>query len=182
MQEQTRKSSNRYGHFTRADNAHIKIRYVLKCPMEALLLAIMHQQTTSSVMRHLRTAKKITRIHPIGSEGFRSDSERVFRNVEFVCEKYYVYMLSTNVTQYLVFRPPEWSWWVYEWGAQVRKHKYRKSPHSKKPSSSKKITQPSHRIQLHLRNIFSKEPEIHFLFEISKTLKTKRPLRIAVHS
>jgi hypothetical protein len=49
-------------------------------------------------------------------------------------------MLSTNVDQYLAFRPPHWTWWVYEWGAQVRKHKYGKSPHSKKPSSSKEST------------------------------------------
>jgi hypothetical protein len=100
-------------------------------------------------MMHLRRAEKITRSYPIHSEGFRSDSERGFRNVEFVCEKYHVYMLSTNINQYLAFRPPQQTWWVYEWGAQVRKHKYGKSPHSKKPSSSKKITQPSHRIQLH---------------------------------
>jgi hypothetical protein len=37
-------------------------------------------------------------------------------------------MLSTNVNQYLAFRPPHWTWWVYEWGAQVRKHKYGKKP------------------------------------------------------
>jgi hypothetical protein len=48
-------------------------------------------------------------------------------------------MLSTNINQYLAFRPPPSTRWVYEWGAQVRKHKYGKSPHSKKPSSSKKI-------------------------------------------
>jgi hypothetical protein len=58
----------------------------IKCPIEVLFLAMTHQQTTSSVMRHLRTAEKITRCHPIGSEGYRSDSDRVFRNVEFVCE------------------------------------------------------------------------------------------------
>jgi hypothetical protein len=89
--------------------------------MEVLLLAMMHRQTTSSVMRDLQTAKKITRSHPIGSEGFQSDSGRVFQNVEFVCEKYHVYILSTNVNQYLAFRPPQWTSWVYEWGAQVRK-------------------------------------------------------------
>jgi hypothetical protein len=49
-------------------------------------------------------------------------------------------MLSTNVNQYLAFQPPHWTWWVYEWGAQVRKHKYGKSPHSKKPSSRKEST------------------------------------------
>jgi hypothetical protein len=117
-----------YRHFTRADDAHAKTRYVLKCPMEALLLAMMDQQTTSSVMTHLRMAEKITRGHLIGSEGFRSYSERVFRNVEFVCEKYHVCMLSTKVNQYLAFRPPQRTWWVYEWGAQVRKHKYGKAP------------------------------------------------------
>jgi hypothetical protein len=49
-------------------------------------------------------------------------------------------MLSTNVNQYLAFRPPHSTQWVYEWGAQVRKHKYGKSPHSKKPSSSQRST------------------------------------------
>jgi hypothetical protein len=125
-----------YGHFTRADNAYMKTRYMLKCPMEVLLLTMTHQQMTSSVMRHLRTAEKITRSHLIGLEGFRSDFGRVFRNVEFVCKKSHVCMLSTNVNQYLVFRPPQRTWWVYEWGAQVRKHEYGKSPHLKKPSSS----------------------------------------------
>jgi hypothetical protein len=47
-------------------------------------------------------------------------------------------MLSTNVNQYLAFRPPQWTRWVYEWGAQVRKYKISKSPHSKKPLSSSK--------------------------------------------
>jgi hypothetical protein len=37
-------------------------------------------------------------------------------------------MLSTNVNQYLAFRPLQWTWWVYEWGAQVRKHKDRNKP------------------------------------------------------
>jgi hypothetical protein len=72
---------------------------------------------------HLQTTEKITKSHPIGSEGYQSDSERVFRNVEFVCEKYHICMLSTNINQYLVFQPLQWTWWVYEWGAQVRKHK-----------------------------------------------------------
>jgi hypothetical protein len=54
-------------------------------------------------------------------------------------------MLSTNVNQYLAFQPPHSTRWVYEWGAQVRKHKYGKSPHSKKPSSSQRSTiVPSH--------------------------------------
>jgi hypothetical protein len=65
--------------------------------MEAVLLAMMHQQTTSSAMMQLRTAEKMTRGHPIGSEEFWSDSERLFRNAEFVCKKYLVCMLSTNV-------------------------------------------------------------------------------------
>jgi hypothetical protein len=56
--------------------------------------------------------------------------------MEFVCEKYHVSMLSTNVNQYLAFRPPQQTWWVYEWGAHIRKYKYGKSPHSTKPSSS----------------------------------------------
>jgi hypothetical protein len=127
-------------------------------------------------------AEKITKTHLIGLEGFRSDSVRVFRNMEFVCEKYHVCMLSTNVNQYLASRPPQRTWWVYECRTQVRKHTYRKSPLSTRPSSSKKITQLSHRIQLHLRKILLKEPEIQLLYEMSKTLKTKRPSRIAVHS
>jgi hypothetical protein len=66
-------------------------------------------------------------------------------NPEFVCEKDHVCMLSTNVNQYLAFRSPHRTWWVYEWGAQVRKHKYGKSPHSKKRSSSQGSTiVPSH--------------------------------------
>jgi hypothetical protein len=74
-------------------------------------------------MTYLQMTEKITKSLPIGSEGCRSDSERVFQNVEIVCEKYHVCMLSTNINQYLVFRPLQWTWWVYEWGAQVRKHK-----------------------------------------------------------
>jgi hypothetical protein len=57
--------------------------------------------------------------------------------MEFVCEKYHVWMPSTNVNQYLAFQPPQQTWWVYEWGAQVRKHKYGESPHSIEPSSRK---------------------------------------------
>jgi hypothetical protein len=62
---------------------------------------------TSPAVTHLQTTEKITRSHLLGSEGFRCDSERVFRNVEFVCEKYYICMLSTNVNQYLAFLPPQ---------------------------------------------------------------------------
>jgi hypothetical protein len=47
-------------------------------------------------------------------------------------------MLSTNINQYLAFRPLQQTWWVYEWGAQVRKYKILKRPHSKKPLSSNK--------------------------------------------
>jgi hypothetical protein len=60
--------------------------------------------------------------------------------MEFVCKKYHVCMLSTNVNQYLAFRTLQRTWWVYEWGAQVRRYKISKSHHSKKPSSSKKST------------------------------------------
>jgi hypothetical protein len=66
------------GHFTRADDAHTKTRYMLKYPMEVLLLGMMHQQMMSSVMMYVRTAEKITRRYPIGSEGFWSNSERGF--------------------------------------------------------------------------------------------------------
>jgi hypothetical protein len=47
-------------------------------------------------------------------------------------------MLSTNINQCLAFQPPQWTQWVYEWGAQVRKYKISKSPHSKKWLSSNK--------------------------------------------
>jgi hypothetical protein len=102
--------------------------------MEVLLLPMMYQQTMSSLRRHLRMAEKITRSYPIGLERVWSDSGRVFQNMEFVCKKYHVCMLSTNIKQYLAFRPLQLTWWVYEWEAQVRKHKYRKSPHWKKQS------------------------------------------------
>jgi hypothetical protein len=49
-------------------------------------------------------------------------------------------MLSMNVNQYLVFRLLHLTWWVYKWGAQVRKHKYGKSPHSKELLSSQRST------------------------------------------
>jgi hypothetical protein len=71
--------------------------------MEVKSLDMIYQEMTSPVITHLQTTEKITRSHPIGSEGFRSDSERVFQNVEFVYEKYHVYMLSTNINQYLAF-------------------------------------------------------------------------------
>jgi hypothetical protein len=45
-------------------------------------------------------------------------------------------MLSTNVNQYLAFQLLQQTWWVYEWGAQVRKYKISKSPYSKKLLSS----------------------------------------------
>jgi hypothetical protein len=81
-----------YGHFTRADDAHTKIRYVLKDPIEALLLAMTNQQMTSSVIRHLRTAERITKSHPIGSERFWSVCNDNFemrnlyaKNIMFAC-------------------------------------------------------------------------------------------------
>jgi hypothetical protein len=47
-------------------------------------------------------------------------------------------MLSTNINQYLAFQPLQQTWWVYKWGAEVRKYKISKSPYSKKPLSSNK--------------------------------------------
>jgi hypothetical protein len=91
--------------------------------MEVILLAMTCRQMTRPATTHLQITEKITRSHPIGSEGFQSDFKRVFRNVEFVGEKYHVCILSTNVNQYWVFQPPQRTWLVYEWGAQVRKHK-----------------------------------------------------------
>jgi hypothetical protein len=79
----------------------------------------------------------------VSSNWFGEVSEHLgkyFRNLEFVYKKYHICMLSMNVNQYLAFRPLHWTWWVYEWGAQVRKHKYGKSPHLKKPSSSQRST------------------------------------------
>jgi hypothetical protein len=96
--------------------------------MKAILLGMPHRQMTSPALTHLQMTEKITRSHPIGSERFRSNSGKVFQNVEVVCKKYHVCMLSTNINQYLVFRLPQWTWWVYEWGARVRKHKYGKGP------------------------------------------------------
>jgi hypothetical protein len=49
-----------------------------------------HRQTTSLAMMHLQMTEMITKSHPIGLEGCRSDSERVFQHVEIVCEKYHV--------------------------------------------------------------------------------------------
>jgi hypothetical protein len=48
--------------------------------------------------------------------------------MEFICEKYHVCILSTNVNQYLAFRTPQRTWQVYEWGAQVRKYKILNKP------------------------------------------------------
>jgi hypothetical protein len=81
-------------------------------------------------------------------EGFEHLHEH-FQNTEFVCEKYHVCILCTNINQYLAFQPLQRTWWVYEWGAQVRKHKYGKSPHSKKPLSSTRSLKLSHQLQLH---------------------------------
>jgi hypothetical protein len=71
--------------------------------MEAILFGMTHRQMMGSVITHLHMTEKITRSHPIGSEGFWRDSQRVFRNVEFVCKKYHICILSTNVNQYLAF-------------------------------------------------------------------------------
>jgi hypothetical protein len=71
--------------------------------MEAILLGMMHRQRTSPAITHLQMTENITRSHPIGLEGFRSNSERVFQNVEFICKTFHICMLSTNVNWYLVF-------------------------------------------------------------------------------
>jgi aspartyl/asparaginyl-tRNA synthetase len=75
--------------------------------MEVVLLAIMHQQMTSSARIQVQIAKKITRGHVIYLEGFWSNSEGIFQNTELVCKKYYVAILSTNISQYLVFWLPQ---------------------------------------------------------------------------
>jgi hypothetical protein len=78
-------------------------------------------------------------------------------------------MLSTNVNQYLAFQPPQQTRWVYEWGAQVRKYKISKSPHSKKPLSSyKTYNRPSYNQVL--RKIFV--PYTRLFYNTRKTLKT----------
>jgi hypothetical protein len=62
-------------------------------------------------------------------------------------------MLSTNDNQYLAFRTPQWTWWVYEWGAQVRQYKNIEEPPLEEASSSKMIY--SHPI------IYNQVPERH---------------------
>jgi hypothetical protein len=131
-----------------------------------------HRQMRSLAITHLQTTEKITRSYPIGLEGFQNDSERVFGNVEFVCKKYHICMLSTNINQYLAFQLPQWTWWVYEWGAQVRKHKYEKAP-TQQSHYPAKITQLSHRIPLHLRKILFQVPEIQFLYELQRPSRPK---------
>jgi hypothetical protein len=100
-------------------------------------------------------------------------------------------MLSTNVNQYLAFRPPQQTWWLYEWGAQVRKHKYGKSPHSKKPSSRKESTDiPSNttKFQKDIITLYStiftilKRPSDIQTPSNKTILKSSRPLWIAVHT
>jgi hypothetical protein len=83
-------------------------------------------------------------------------------------------MLSTNVNQYLAFRPPQRTRWVYEWGAQVRKYKISKSPHSKKPlSSHKTYNHPSYNQVL--RKIFI--PYTRLFYNTRKTLKTYKKIQ-----
>jgi hypothetical protein len=95
-----------------------------------------HRQMMSSVMMHLRNGREdYQESHDWFGEVLEYFWESV-QNMEFVCEKYHVCMLSTNVNQYLAFRPPQQTWWVYECGAQVRKQKYGESPHLTKPLSS----------------------------------------------
>jgi hypothetical protein len=71
--------------------------------MRVILLGMMHRQMTSLMIIYLQTTEKSTRSHSLGSERFWSDSERVFRNIEFVYGKYHICMLSTKVNQYLAF-------------------------------------------------------------------------------
>jgi hypothetical protein len=79
-------------------------------------------------------------------------------------------MLSTNVNQYLAFRQPQRTWWVYEWGAQVRKYKISKSPHLKKPLSSNKT---------YNRPIISNQvPEEYSYFILDYFTILKRPSRL----
>jgi hypothetical protein len=69
--------------------------------------------------------------HQVSSDWFGNILGRLNwknRNTEFVCKKYHDCMLSTNVNQYLAFRPPQRTRWVYEWGAQDRKYKISKKP------------------------------------------------------
>jgi hypothetical protein len=115
------------------------------------------------------------------SDWFRQVSERLrqrFQNTEFVCEKYHVCMLSTNVNHYFTFQPPQQTWWVYEWGAQVRKYKYGKSPYSIKPSSS--IDHSNHPIEYNYiqRKILVKGPELQFLYTVQRCSRSKDPLRL----
>jgi hypothetical protein len=78
-------------------------------------------------------------------------------------------MLPTKVNQYLAFRPPQRTWWVYEWGAQVRKYKISKSPHSKKPLSSN---------QTYSRPIeYNQVPERYYYFILDYLTILERPSR-----
>jgi hypothetical protein len=83
-------------------------------------------------------------------------------------------MPSTNVHQYLAFRPPQRTWWVYELGAQVRKHKYGKSPHSKKPLSSTDHSNCPIDYNYIRRKILVKEPKLQILYKDTKNLKDRK--------
>jgi hypothetical protein len=115
--------------------------------------------------------------HQVSSDWFRRVLEHLgkhFRNPEFVCEKYHVCILSTNVNQYLAFRPLQRNRWVYEWGAQVRKYNISKSPHSKKPLSSHKTYNCPSYNQV-LRKIFV--PYTQLFYNTRKTLKTYKKIQ-----
>jgi hypothetical protein len=97
-------------------------------------------------------------------------------------------MLSTNVNQYLAFRTPQRTWWVYEWGAQVRKYKNIEKPPHEEAIIPQQDPQSSHHIQPSPRKILVLYTRL--FYNTRKTLKTynqdpprsTRPSRIAVHT
>jgi hypothetical protein len=83
-------------------------------------------------------------------------------------------MFSTNVNQYLAFRPPQWTRWVYEWGAQVRKYKISKSPtrRSHYPATRPTVIPSYNQV---LRKIFV--PYTRLFYNTRKTLKTYKKIQ-----
>jgi hypothetical protein len=96
-------------------------------------------------MRHVRTAEKITKSHPVGSERFRSVCANNFeirnlyaKNIMFACS-----LTTSTSTWRCDHRNGPGGYMSGE--LKSENIKYRTSPHSKKPSSSKRSTiVPSH--------------------------------------
>jgi hypothetical protein len=78
-------------------------------------------------------------------------------------------MLSTNINQYLAFRALQRTWWVYGWGAHVRKYKILKSPYLKKLLSSNKT--------YNYPTIYNNIPERYLYFILDYFTILERPSR-----